>query len=189
MDGVFHTILGGANIGVLVLATVGYFLRLAIGSNRGALSQSTDAIAYGGALAGILIAVLSGLSGYFGTWSMEAVRTSLLTQNKVLVTLALLGSWGLFLLMRWRLGTELYRRPLAVLWSMILVVIGFINTTLVGSMGGSASLKGTALDPVFISFNINRYVSLEWGILINVILIVVGLGLLGSALFMRRRPT
>jgi hypothetical protein len=187
MHGVYHTILGGANIGVLVLATAAFFLRLIMGRRQDRLADMVDAIAWGSALTGVGIAIFSGLSGFFATWPMEAIRQSLLTQNKVMVTLALLGAWGLFLVLRWRFGMRIWHEPLLALWCAFLVVVGFINTVLVGSMGGSASLKGTALDPALLTLNINRYIGLDWGPWISLTIIIVSIAFAGGSWFLRRQ--
>jgi hypothetical protein len=185
-SGVIHTILGGANIGILVLATGAFFVRLFLARGEGTLGRTLDMTAYVAAIVGFSLALFTTLSGYFNTWSLPAVQNTLLTQNKILVSLALLGSWGMFIYIRSRLGPAMWRYAIAQVWSSILVIIGFANTVLAGSMGGSASLKGTALDPVFWALNINRFVSLAWGMWLNIALIVLSLVLVVFALVRRR---
>jgi hypothetical protein len=187
MQGVLHTILAGANIGILVLATGAFFLRLALGRSDTTLAQRADIIAFSAAVVGFSLAILSGLSGYFLTWPREAIQSTLLTQNKTLVTVALLGSWGMFAYLRWRVGPDLWKSVPLKVWSTLLVLSGFVNTVLVGSMGGSASLKGTALDPALLALNLNRYVSLSWAIWVNVLLIVLSVAVVGYTVLRRRK--
>jgi hypothetical protein len=187
MQGLLHTILAGANIGILVLATGAFFVRLALGRSETTLAHWVDIIAFSAAVVGFLLAILSGLSGYFLTWPREAIQSTVLTQNKTLVVIALLGSWGMFAYLRWRVGPALWQSMPLKLWSALLVAFGFVNTVLVGSMGGSASLKGTALDPALLALNMNRYVSLSWAIWVNVVLIALSVAVVAYTLLRRRR--
>lgn len=69
------------------------------------------------------------------------------------------------------------------------MAFGFVNTVLVGSMGGSAALKGTALDPALLALNLNRFTSLSWGTTLNVVVIVLSIAAVGATYYMRRRLT
>jgi hypothetical protein len=89
--------------------------------------------------------------------------------------------------MRWRFGTALWQSLPLKAWSAVLVAIGFVNVVLVGSMGGSAALKGTLLDPLFWSLNINRFSSLAWTTGINIGVIAVVLVLIVATSVMRLR--
>ncbi|MBK8986780.1 MAG: hypothetical protein IPM39_12000 [Chloroflexi bacterium] len=177
MQGLLHTVLSGANIGILVLATAAFAVRFFMGSRDDNLAASADKVAYVAAAVGVILAIFTALSGIFGTWPREAIRETLLIQNKMLVASALIGSWGMFVLLRWRVGPKLWQNSTLKLWSAFLVLVGFLNTVLVGSMGGSASLKGTILDPVLWSLNLNRFTSLSWGPVLSVVVIVVVLAL------------
>jgi hypothetical protein len=187
MQGVLHTILAGANIGILVLATGAFFVRLALGRSETTLAQWADIVTFSAAVIGFFLAILSGLSGYFLTWPREAIQNTVLTQNKTLVVVALLGSWGMFAYLRWRVGADLWKSVPLKLWSTLLVLFGFVNTVLVGSMGGSASLKGTLLDPALLALNMNRYVSLSWAMWINVVLIVLSVAVVAFTVLRRRK--
>lgn len=187
MQGVIHSILAGSNIGILVLATGAFFFRLLLWNREGKIADYADKVAFVAAGAGLTLAVLSGLSGYFLTWSPEAVGSMLLTQNKILVTVALLMSWGMFVVIRWRAGDNLWKSTPLKLWTALLVLFGFINTVLVGSMGGSAALIGTALDPALIALNINRYISLSWGVGLSIVLIVLSLGVAAFSAYKTRQ--
>lgn len=173
MGTIIHVLLGGTNVGILALAAAAVAVRLLLGRQRSDLARGADLVAYTATAAGLGLAVLSGLTGFFGTWPREAIATTVLSQNKTLVTLALLSSWGLFLFLRWRVGPSLWDYPVLRVWSIVLVAIGFVNTVLVGSMGGSAGLTGTVLDPLLLALNINRYMSLAWGPYLTALLIVL----------------
>jgi hypothetical protein len=155
------------------LAAAAVVVRLLADKRRPDLARGADQLAYVATAVGLGLAVLSGLSGFFGTWPREAIATTVLAQNKTLVTLALMASWGLFLFLRWRVGPSLWDYPVLKVWSVVLVAIGFVNTVLVGSMGGSAGLTGTVLDPLLLALNINRYMSLAWGPYLTVLVIVL----------------
>ena len=173
---IIHTILSGANVGIFVLATLAFALCFFLGSQKNdKLAEAADIVAFVGAGAGSVLAILTGLSGYFLTWPQEAIRTTLLTQNKVLAAIALLVCWGLYFFLRWQVGKALWENMSLKIWSLVLVAFGFVNVVLVGSMGGSASLTGTLLDPALIALNINRFVSLSWGPAISIILILIGI--------------
>lgn len=177
MEGLFHTVLSGANIGIFVLATGAFFLRLFMGNRNDRPAEIADQVAYVAAAAGFVLAIFTGLTGMFGTWPQEAIRETLLIQNKILVTAALLGSWGMFIFLRWRVGPALWQSTPLKAWSTLLVLVGFINTVLVGSMGGSASLKGTILDPLLWTLNLNRFTTLSWGPILSGLVIVAVLAL------------
>jgi hypothetical protein len=162
MGTIIHVLLGGTNVGILTLAVAAVIVRLFVSNHKSELARNADQIAYVAAAVGMSLALLSGLTGFFGTWARPAIAGTVLAQNKTLVTLALMGSWSLFLFLRWRVGPTLWEYPVLKVWSAILVAIGFLNTILVGSMGGSAGLTGTVLDPLFLALNINRYISLAW---------------------------
>jgi hypothetical protein len=173
MGTILHVLLGGTNVGILALAAAAVVVRLWAGKQRADLARGADQIAYVAAAVGLGLAVLSGLTGFFGTWPREAIATTVLSQNKTLVTLALMASWGLFLFLRWRVGPAIWDIPVLTVWSIVLVAIGFVNTVLVGSMGGSAGLTGTVLDPLLLALNINRYMSLAWGPYLTALVIVL----------------
>lgn len=187
MGTIIHVLLGGTNVGILVLAAAAVTVRLLVGKRHSSLAKGADQIAYVAAAVGLGLAVLSGLSGFFGTWPREAMTTTVLAQNKMLVTMALLGSWGLFLFLRWRVGPALWDSPILSGWSAFLVTVGSINTVLVGSMGGSAALTGTLLDPLFLALNINRYMSLAWSPLLTGALILAVIALIIYS--MRLKPS
>jgi hypothetical protein len=186
MGTLFHAIFSGASMGILVLATAAFFVRLLFGSWRDDVAKGADIVATTAAMVGIVFAIVAGLTGYYGTWGVEAVRDSMVAQNKTLVSFALLASYGLFVFLRLRTGAVFWRSLPLKLWSAALVLFGFVNLVLVGSMGGSATLKGTVLDPVLWALNINRYVSLSWGIWLNAGLIVAMV--LVVAFVLMRRP-
>lgn len=172
MEGLFHTVLSGANIGMLVLAAAAFAVRFFMGRRNDEWAAGADRVAFVAAAAGTFLIIFTGLAGYFGTWPREAMRETLLIQNKILVTFALFGSWGTFVFLRWRVGPGLWQQTPLKLWSAFLVIVGFINTVLVGSLGGSASLKGTILDPVLWTLNLNRFTSLSWGPILSILVIV-----------------
>jgi hypothetical protein len=184
MQGLLHTVLSGANVGILVLAAAAFALRFVMGQRDDEWARGADRLAFIAASIGVILAVFTALSGIFGTWPREAIRETLLIQNKILASSALLGAWGMFVLLRWRVGPSLWHNTTLKLWSAFLVFVGFVNTALVGSMGGSAALKGSLLDPVLWSLNINRFTSLSWGPAASLVVVVVVLGL---ALFTGRR--
>jgi hypothetical protein len=186
MGTIVHVLLGGTNVGILTLAVAAVVVRLFVGNSKSDLARNADQIAYVAAAAGLGLALISGLTGFFGTWARPAIAGTVLAQNKTLVTLALVGSWSLFLFLRWRVGPALWEIPILKMWSAVLVGIGFLNTILVGSMGGSAGLTGTVLDPLFLALNINRYISLAWSPYLTGMLIL--LVLLSYAYSMRLNP-
>ena len=63
----------------------------------------------------------------------------------------------------WRkqMGEELWQNTVAKLWGGVLVVVGFICIGLLGSLGSSAALKGTAIQGIYATFNINRFMPWE----------------------------
>jgi hypothetical protein len=188
MGTILHVLLGGTNVGILALAAAAVTVRLLAGKRWSSLASGADQIAYVATAVGLGLAIFSGLTGFFGTWTREAITTTVLAQNKILVTMALLGSWGLFLFLRWRVGPALWDSPILSAWSAILVFIGSINTVLVGSMGGSAALTGTILDPLFLALNINRYISLAWSPYLTGLLILVVIALTIYSMRLKSEP-
>lgn len=187
MGTLFHAIFSGAAIGILVLGTGAFFVRLVLGGGRGNWSKGADLVAITAIVVGLGFAILSGITGYFFTWGLSAVRDSLVAQNKTLVTFAMLASYGLVALLRLRGGEGFWRSTLTQFWSAAVVLFGFVNLVLVGSMGGTATLKGTVLDPVLWALNINRYVSLSWGIWLNLAVIVAAIAVIVWVVMGRRR--
>lgn len=189
MGTLFHAIFSGAAIGILVLATGAFFVRFLFGSARSDFARGADIVAVTAAVVGLGFAILAAFTGYFGTWGLPAVRESMVAQNKTLVSVALLASYGLYLYLRWRFGEAFWRTMTVKIWSGVLVLFGFVNLVLVGSMGGSATLKGTVLDPVLWALNINRYVSLSWGTWLNVGVIALAVLVIVLSTTRRRRST
>jgi hypothetical protein len=168
MNGLLHTVMAGANVGIFSLAAAAFALRFLLGwgegrggarADRGGAGwlAGADRLAYATASAGLVLGVLTGLTGVFTTWPLEAIRETILTRNKVGVTATLMAAWGMFVLLRWRVGPELWSRPILKGWSAFLVLVGFAGTVLAGSMGGSASLKGTILEPLLDATGVNRF--------------------------------
>jgi hypothetical protein len=178
MGTLFHAIFSGAAIGILVLGSGAFALRFFLGPSRSGLARGADVVTGVAIVSGLGFAILAGITGYYFTWGVAAVRESLVAQNKTLVTIALLVSYGAYLYLRYRFGDGVFSSWALRLWSGVLVAFGFVNLVLVGSMGGSATLKGTVLDPVLWALQINRYVSLSWGLWLNVALIALGAVLL-----------
>ena len=79
-----------------------------------------------------------------GLWHLVTAYFWILAPVLV-ATATLLGFWGMFVFLRWRVGPALWQQPPLKLWSAILVIVGFINTVLIGSLGGSALLEETAV--------------------------------------------
>ena len=173
MEGVLHTILAGSNVGILLLATAAFFTRFLMGASRSEAAVRLDQLAFGAAAAGFFLAIPTILTGLLGTWSLAAIGTTLLAQNKILAATALLAAFGMFSFLRWREGSRIWEVPRLKFLAAVLMLVGFINLVLVGSMGGSASLKGTILDPLFLAVGINKFVTLTWGLWINIALIVL----------------
>ena len=177
MDGLFHTILSGANVGILGLAAAAFALRFFLSDAKSPLAKSADLVAYASAIVGLALSVVTALTGYFGTWAGPAVASSMLLQNKIMLSLVLFGSWGMFVFLRKQMGEGLWQNTVAKLWGGALVVVGFICIGLLGSLGGSAALKGTAIQGIYATFNINRFMPWELAAWFSILLIVVVLGL------------
>lgn len=188
MDGLFHTVLAGANVGVFSLAAAAFMVRLVVvpflpdrlqgGSGKGRWAAGADQVAYVAAAAGLLLAVFTGLTGAFATWPMEAIRGTILARNKIGVTATLVTAWGMFLILRWQAGPKLWEDGVLRGWSAFLVLVGFGATILAGSMGGSASLKGTILEPVLDALDANRFQALSWPPAVSVVLILLAMALI-----------
>ena len=175
MTSVFHTVLSGASVGMFVLAAMAFALRFVLGQRNDRLAHNADVVVFAAAATGVVVSIFTGLSGYFLTWPQDAIRSTLLTQNKVLASVALLMCWGMLVLLRWRVGEALWTHWPLKLWAALLVAFGMVNVAMLGSMGGSAALQGSLLDPALTSLNINRFVSIAWGPALSIALIVVGL--------------
>jgi hypothetical protein len=188
MDGLLHTVLAGANVGVFTLAAAAFLVRLLIvpflpgrpdgGAGEKRWAAGADQVAYVAAAVGLLLAVLTGLTGAFATWPMEAIRGTVLARNKIGVTATLLTAWGMFVLLRRQAGPALWEHGVLRGWSAFLVLLGFGATILAGSMGGSASLKGTLVEPALQVLGVNRFQALAWPPAVSVLLILVALALL-----------
>ena len=187
MDGLFHTVLAGANVGVFSLAAAAFMVRLVVvpflpdardgAAGEGRWATGADQIAYVGAAVGLLLAVLTGLTGAFATWPMEAIRGTILARNKIGVTVTLVTAWGLFVVLRAQAGPKLWEHGVLRGWSAFLVLVGFGTTVLAGSMGGSASLKGTIVEPVLVVLEVNRFQPLSWPPAVSILLILAAVAL------------
>jgi hypothetical protein len=177
MDGLFHTILSGANVGILALAAAAFALRFFLKDSQSPLARGADTVAYVSAAFGVALAVFTALTGYFGTWHIAAVSSSMLLVNKVILSFMLLGAWGAFVFLRWKTGPAMWENMILKIWAGVLVVLGFISSGLLGSLGGSAALKGTAIQGVFAAFNINRYNPWTFATWFSIVLIMLALGL------------
>jgi hypothetical protein len=173
MQGLLHTILAGANVGILVLASAAFLLRLLQRDGRSELARYTDLVWYVSLGVGTALAVVTTFTGLLGTWSLAAITGTVLAQNKILVVVALLVAFATAWILRRGTGPALWQNARLRAWSAVLMAIGFVNLALAGSMGGSAALKGTVLDPLFIAVGINRYVSLSWGVWLNLAVIAL----------------
>jgi hypothetical protein len=173
MHGIFHTILSGATVGIYFLATAAFILRFVLRNPETLTARRADTVMFVSAAAGTVLGTLTLLTGLFGTWSMAAIADTVLAQNKLLVAVAAIASFGMLWLLRYRAGRRMWQVMRLRLWAAVLMASGFVNVALAGSMGGSATLKGTALDPAMLALNINRYVTLSWGPILSAGIIVL----------------
>jgi hypothetical protein len=176
MNGLMHTILSGANVGILALAAVAFGFRFFLKDSESSLARGADTIAFVSAAFGFVLAIFTALSGYFGTWHPAAVSASMLLLNKIILSFMLLGAWGAFVFLRWKAGPALYENTVLKVWAGVLVVLGFISSGLLGSLGGSAALKGTAIQGIYAAFDINRYNPWTFASWFSLVLIVIALG-------------
>lgn len=177
MHGIIHTILAGATVGIYFLATAAFILRFAMWKSESLTARRCDTVMFVGVAAGTLFGTLTVLAGLFGTWKMAALTDTVLAQNKLLVSIVAVAAFGMVWLLRHRSGPRMWQSARLRNWAAALIVIGFVNVGLAGSMGGSAALKGTALDPLMLALGINRYVTLSWGPVLSIAVILISIGL------------
>jgi hypothetical protein len=181
MHGIFHTILAGATVGIFFLATAAYVFRFVLKDGESLNARRADTVTLVSAATGTVIGALALLTGLLATWPFDAIIGTLLAQNKLLASITAVVALGMVWLLRVRAGRGMWTNRATRLWSAVLMLIALVNVGLAGSMGGSAALKGTALDPLLIAVRINRYVSLSWGPALSVAVIVLSLAVLAYA--------
>lgn len=179
LHGMLHTILSELHIGMLVLATGMIILWLIAARSRReeirTLAIIADRTAHVAAIVGLAALVLAALAGLYTTWEWEAVQSTVLTRNKIVISALSMAFWGMLVYVRARQGEQVWQRPAITGLYLALTLGGFATIVLAGSLGGVASLKGTILDPFFDALKLNRYVMLVLPQPINYSLIVVTL--------------
>jgi hypothetical protein len=181
MHGIFHTILAGATVGIFFLAVAAYVFRFVLKDGESLNARRADTVTLVSAATGTVIGALALLTGLLATWPFDAITGTLLAQNKLLASITAVVALGMVWLLRVRAGRGMWTNRATRLWSAVLMLIALVNVGLAGSMGGSAALKGTALDPLLIAVRINRYVSLSWGPALSIAVIVLSLAVLAYA--------
>ena len=133
-----------------------------------------------GALGGSIILLVSAYIGmFYVTSGIDALLTSPLLMNKVMMSIFAEEFWIIFLVVRAKYGKDVWNRGVLSATYAIIGLIGFLFTMEAGSLGGHLAGKGSVLDPIYDLTGINperffRLDTLEIYALIGVT-IVVGL--------------
>lgn len=182
MKAIVHMIVSGATIGILFVATALFFTILFLRrSDSSSVEKFYRALLITSAT-GTLFAAAAFLSGYFGTWSSAAISFTLLAHNKVIISWIALAAWGSFVTLLWQRREGIFCDSLTRAWSTFLVIVGAISAALLGSMGGSAILKGTALEPILQALDLNRYTSVSDGLTLVALLAIGAIIAIGTGM-------
>jgi len=178
MSSIMHIILSGSAVGIILLTSLLFFIRLFIkGSFTNSVNEKLHFTIYILSLIGCLYVLASFSFGFFGTWSMDAVYAGLLAQNKTILSILLIAAWFAFTYLLHFYKDSFWNNPLALSWGTFLVVSSALSCMFLGSMGGSATTKGTIFEPFFQAFAINRYTFLSESLLF----IILFVGAAGAA--------
>ena len=176
MSSIMHIILAGTTVGIILLTSLLFFVHLFMkGSFTNSVNEKLHFTIYILSLIGCLYILVSFSSGFFGTWSMDAVYAGLLAQNKTILSILLLAAWFAFTYLLLIYKESFWNHSLALSWGTFLVVSSALSCMFLGSMGGSATTKGTIFEPFFQAFGINRYIFLSESVLF-IILFIGGAG-------------
>ncbi len=175
-----HLISGGGAVGIMLLAVVAFGIRL-FGAGMCSNVQKLNTVVLFLSTAGFITALTAALTGYFGTWHSDAVLTNIVGYNKVVCSLIALTAWGMFLVVGFLRGAEIWQQGLLRIWAMTLVGSGVFFAILLGSLGGIATTKGTLLEPLYAL--VNPYQQVGAGILL-----IVPVVMLIAALIDRNMP-
>jgi hypothetical protein len=173
MHGILHTILAGATVGIFFLGAVAFLMRFVLRDGETLTARRADTVLFVSVAAGTVFGSLALLTGLFSTWPLAAITGTVLAQNKLLTAVTAVAAFAMLWLLRSRAGRGMWKDARLRLWAAVLMLIAMLNIGLTGSMGGSAALKGTALDPLLLALELNRYVSLSWGPLLNVLVLLL----------------
>lgn len=137
----------------------------------------------------VMFAVLAGLTGVWQTWGFSSVSSISLTVNKAMFGTFALAALVLMVLIRYRYGPGLWNDLALRVTYVVLGIIVAGVAVVSGSLGGEASLLGTALSPVWDWLGVvPRYpmvLPVAGGIVLVVIALIV-IALSSSKLVLRR---
>lgn len=137
----------------------------------------------------VLFAVLAGLTGVWLTWGFASVSSISITVNKAMFGTFALAALVLMVLIRYRYGPGLWNDLALKTTYVVLGVIVAGVAVVSGSLGGEASLLGTALAPVWDWLGVvPRYpmVLPAAGGIIFVVIALIAVALASSKLVIRR---
>lgn len=139
-----------------------------------------------------VFAVFAGLTGVWLTWGFSSVSSTSLTVNKAMFGTFALAALVLMILIRYRYGPGLWN-DLALKTTYVVLGIIVAGVAVVsGSLGGEASLLGTALAPVWDWLGVVPRYPMVLPVAGGVVLVVIALTavfLALSRLVLRRIPS
>jgi len=162
-----HTMTVGLHEGMLTLAALSIIIIIAAKLYRRTFSKIlyidaekivgfVEPASVLGALGGSIILLVSAYIGmFYVTGGIDALVTSPLLMNKVMMSIFAEEFWVIFLIVRAKFGKDVWNRGALSVTYAIIGLAGFLFTMEAGSLGGHLAGKGSVLDPIYDMTGIN----------------------------------
>ena len=190
MPPAFHSMVVHLLTGLFFAAAIAVVARLFL-QWRGTDESSPLAVAsdYAGwftGMAGLLFSVGGFGTGFF-IWGLEASVNSPVIRNKILASLVLLLTWGLFSWLRGRYGPQLWRNVPLALFYTFLALIGNHWILVTNSIGGDVAGVPSGYEAIPQLTGVETRFTYYLPTWMIATMIVVAIGLVVFALMDRRR--
>jgi hypothetical protein len=162
-----HTLTAELHVGFLAMAMIGiavtFLCQLVIRFGRGGMFSRMSARVRGyaeaagimGAFFGVFALLLSAYTGMGSRTSFDILFNNPITANKILLTVVITGIWSMVVIVRLKVGKRLWTSGGFALFYTALAVLGFVLTTLTGSMGAHITKGESTIDPLLNSIGID----------------------------------
>ena len=118
------------------------------------IRQGTDFVAYAGSVIAVIFLVLAGATGYLLQPYSTLVSEPILL-NKAFSALGALFFWTAFVFLRYWSGPAMWEKRGLYALAVLTAMLGFLFTTIAGSIGAELSIGQSVVDPVYKALSIN----------------------------------
>ena len=145
----------------------------------------TDQAGYAATAFGVFALTVAAVTGSF-SWPYENLAANAIVHNKVFFSAVALVTWSWVLVLRWKIGAQIWKDKRALVAYEGLAAFGFLNVAMAGAVGGHITGKGSALDAVLVGFNFNSDATFALPQELSIVLSAVGVAMIGYALLVWR---